>query len=65
MLWARPLRKQMFKTNTYKVRKQVNAPKNRLNVVVYMLNYFGGRMVFLGPHLQYMDVPRLGVELEL
>ena len=25
------------------------------------INYFS----FLGPHLQYMDVPRLGVELEL
>ena len=22
-------------------------------------------LVFLGPHLQYMEVPRLGVELEL
>ena len=27
--------------------------------------FFGGGLVFLGPYLWHMEVPRLGVELEL
>ena len=27
--------------------------------------FFFGLFVFLGPHMRYMEVPRLGVKLEL
>ena len=33
-----------------------------LNIQGYSFFFFS---VFLGPHLQHMDIPRLGVELEL
>ena len=38
-----------------------------LFVFFFFLGWFGGgsNLLFLGPHPQHMDIPRLGVELEL
>ena len=40
-------------------------PKIILNSALISVSSIGFVFVFLGPHMQHMEVPRLGIELEL